>query len=201
MVHPNDTRQKSDSLPAYITSGSISEKTRQRIIDYVVSQGYPETVLSSAVVKDLKMDPGWANRALFHTGFRPGPAKNRKIGRPWYTPEEILCLRETNVVEEKDATPEEEAAIQEVINDPISEYAEVERPQEVAPEPEHKPQVPEVVEAPQEHVEDLQFIDMRDSWVVGVQELLGEHLARMVEDRLSVLRVVGLDYEIRVWRK
>jgi hypothetical protein len=245
MTHPNDTRQVKDSLPAYITSGTITPKTRQRIVDYVVSQGYPESVLSAEVVKDLKMDPGWANRALFHTGFRPGPAKNRKLGRPWYTPDDILAMKDGPVTEERDATPEEEAEVLESLASPDSDFVEVDRPEAeedtsqpipvefapqevvverrtfediafglgedpglddvIAPEPEAaaepEPQVPEVVHVTQEQAEDIQFIDMRDSWVVDMEELLDEHLYRMVKDRLAVLRVVGIEYEMRVWRK
>jgi hypothetical protein len=220
MTHPNDTRRAKETLPAYITSGTISEKTRRRIIDYVASQGYPEAVLSSTIVKDLKMDPGWANRALYHTGFRPGTAKSRKVGRPWYTPEEILCLKD-QVTEESEPTPEEEAQVLESLASPIEDFVEVGPPVEQYKNPvptieetaepewlaentvevEPEPEVPVVVEVTQEQAEDIQFIDMRDSWVVDMEELLGQHLHRMVTERLSVLKAVGVEYEMRVWRK
>lgn len=207
MTHPNDTRPDKDALPAYITSGSISEKTRQRIIDYVASQGYPEAVLSSSVVKDLKMDPGWANRALFHTGFRPGTAKSRKVGRPWYTPEEILCLKEAPepVVEEQYQNPV--PTIEETAEPEWLAENTVEVPRETedvdrfgTPVSEQETPTPAVIPVTQEQAEDIQFIDMRDSWVVDMEELLGEHLTRMVKDRLGVLKAVGIEYEIRVWR-
>lgn len=50
-------------------------------------------------------------------------------------------------------------------------------------------------------VPEVEFIDERDSWVVDPEQLLGTHLNRMVKDRLAVLGAVGIDYEIRVWRK
>lgn len=46
-----------------------------------------------------------------------------------------------------------------------------------------------------------EYIDTDDSWAVDMGLLLGEHLHRMVRDRLQVLTAVGMDYEIRVWRK
>jgi hypothetical protein len=203
MVHPNDTRQQSESLPTYITSGTISPKTRQKIIDYVASQGFPESVLSSRIVKDLNMDPGWANRALYHSGFRPGKAKSRKVGRPWYTPEEILCLRPDLKAEEEAAAIVDDADAKAIealepitTGEAISEHRE-----QMEDDGIQEPSTPEPVVADEPQVEDIQFIDVRDSWVVGHRELLGEHLARMVEDRLDTLKAVGIDWEIRVWRR
>lgn len=198
MVHPNDTRGQSESLPSYITSGTISPKTRQRIIDYVASQGYPESVLSSRIVKDLNMDPGWANRALYHSGFRPGKAKSRKVGRPWYTPEEILCLRpDLQTTEEVTATVDDPPVEETVTTgEAISEHRE-----QMEDDGVQEPTTPEPVTASEPQVEDIQFIDVRDSWTVGARELLGEHLSRMVEDRLETLAAVGIEWEIRVWRK
>jgi hypothetical protein len=197
MSHPNDTRQDKDTLPAYITSGTISEKTRQKIIDYVASQGYPEAVLSSTVVKDLKMDPGWANRALYHTGFRPGTAKSKRVGRPWYTPEEILCLKDG-----AEQSAEDKAFNDSLVPDPDEPTALAYTPDEddMTAEVPRETEPPVVVPVTPEQAEDIHYIDTRDSWVVDMRELLGEHLTRMVEDRLGVLKAVGIDYEIRVWR-
>ena len=46
-----------------------------------------------------------------------------------------------------------------------------------------------------------EYIDTDDSWVIDLKDALGEHLHRMVTERLAVLRVVGIEYEMRVWRK
>lgn len=248
MTHPNDTRRQKDDLPSYITSGTITPKTRQKIIDYVVSQGFPESVLSSEVVRDLNMDPGWANRALYHTGFRPGKAKSRKVGRPWYTPDEILCLKEDpKVVEpaEVKSMPiyEEPLYGEQITVDDVIEAADIAKDEDfTATPPKSLPsaeQFEETVERDQAEAafkagvegareygrnlgkamkeagmapstqeqavesiidHDLQYIDTRDSWTVDMQELLGDHLSRMVQDRLGVLRAVGIEYEIRVWR-
>ena len=161
------------------------------------------------------MDPGWANRALYHSGFRPGKAKSRKVGRPWYTPDEILCLKEhpdvvkeveSIVMDETEPTPEEEAAVLESIEDP--DFVEVEGPPGAMGDTGDEPVVfvnPDVPPTQAQAVEniidhDLQFIDTRDSWTVDMDTLLGEPLSRMVRDRLGVLTAVGIDYEIRVWR-
>jgi hypothetical protein len=64
-------------------------------------------------------------------------------------------------------------------------------PGRAEPEPEPEPQGPA----------EREFIDSVDSWPVDMAELLGTHLNRMVQERLEVLRVVGLEYEVRVWKK
>lgn len=47
----------------------------------------------------------------------------------------------------------------------------------------------------------IDFIDERDSWVVDAEELLGPAIHSMFENQLRALRAVGIEYEIRVWRK
>lgn len=56
---------------------------------------------------------------------------------------------------------------------------------------------PEPVE---EKAPPLEFIDERDSYVVDMAELFSSVMP-ILEQKLSVLRAVGLDYELRVWRK
>jgi hypothetical protein len=231
MVHPNDTRAQKD-LPSYITGGTISHKTRQRILDLVEQLGYPDTVYSSTVVKETTMDPTSANRALFHSGFRPGPAKSKRVGRPWYTPTEILELKDNSKTEAevpviRPPDPEVERALAEIVDDAGEQHEEavsdVEALTELAkragaaqeavnnmgfgvPEPEPtvpREPVPEVIEVTKEQAEQVEhvyFLDDRDSWSVDMEDVLGEHLYRMVRERMSVLTAVGLEYEVRVWR-
>jgi hypothetical protein len=250
MTHPDDPRPPVD-LPSYITSGTITSTTRKKIIDYVIGAGFPEIVYQKDVTKALGMDPGWANRALYHTGFKAGKAKNAKIGRPWYTPQDILALEEQVATK---PSPAEVASIvngakkaQEAINalgagkpehPPASEP--IPTPEEVAdaiedgtasglripfhveagnfePEPENSPigePDPEVVKA-LEAIEDdentvttplqkdgeREFIDSHDSWVVTPQELFGSKWETFMKDELRVLNALGLEFEIRVWRK
>jgi len=47
----------------------------------------------------------------------------------------------------------------------------------------------------------VDFIDERDSWVVDLEELFGPHILRMMNEKLAVLHAVGMEYEMRVWRK
>lgn len=215
MTHPEDNRGPKD-LPAYITSGSITPATRKKIIDYVLSRGVPEVVYQKDVSKDTGMDPGWANRALFHTGFRPGKAKNSKIGRPWYTPEELLEQRPAGTVvhdpvvgdepasiPEREATPAEEAAILESVASPASDFVEVGPP---TPEPieditpEEAAAYHEAIKSQQEAVE-REFIDTHESWVVEPGDLFGNKFKQFMKDELRVIEALGLEFEIRVWRK
>lgn len=242
MVHPNDTRPSND-LPTYITSGTISAKTKKRIVDLMRQLDFPEAVLSSTVVKETGMDPGWANRALYHSGFRPGPAKSKKVGRPWYTPEDILELKDQAKTEdevaqtpmpqegsdeipriglpdpvveralseiEDDATDEHEAAMESerftIVADPVAYppspeayAAEGFKPGELVGNGERVPVPRETSDVKKDG--DREYIDTHNSWAVDMETLLGEHLNRQVQERLEVLRVVGMDYEIRVWRK
>lgn len=230
MVHPNDTRKQTEELPSYITNGTITQKTKEKIVNYVVQQGFPESVLASAVVKDLDVDPAWANRALFHTGFRPGVAKNRKIGRPWYTPENILGMR---VDEEAPAGEKETSETIDV--GPVT----VGEPEPLASHPplpsldfvkmhghdgeHHSLRHPDIIDQAEidarnqaedakereaglrdennnPMVEGIHYIDERESWVPNdMKKLLGTFLYDMLEDRLSTLRAVGINYELRVW--
>lgn len=235
MTHPNDPRPPKD-LPAYITGGSISTKTKQRILDFMERQGYPEAVLSSTLVKETGMDPGWANRALYHSGFRPGPAKNKKVGRPWYTPDEILALKDKPKTEEVAETPTPQAGSAEEAEALYNAMPPLEQGPDVIPTEEEadKAFTPEVLgaietattagwtaqipvetapatddyvsreteKAPSVQTEgQREFIDTHDSWAPDIEELLGEHLHRMVRERLNVLKAVGIEWEIRVWRK
>lgn len=49
--------------------------------------------------------------------------------------------------------------------------------------------------------ERIDFIDERDSWVVDAEELLGAGIFSMFENQVRALKAVGIEYEIRVWRK
>ena len=250
-------------LPAYITSGTITDKSKDRLHNYVVSRGYPKVVYAAEVVRDLEVDAASVNRWLYHSGFEVGDMLDKKKGRPWFTPDHIMrekiteppspphnsapspakiaadladrAARNGSQVQNPEPKPE---PIEEAVN-PTRDEAEVQRLKDMAqPEPyknsgktieeaadpewlkenttveptfhcsicdsnehddlghPHEP-VPVATEQPEE---DITLIDERDSWVVDLDTLLGEHLSRMVKERLSVLRAVGISYEMRVWR-
>lgn len=52
-----------------------------------------------------------------------------------------------------------------------------------------------------EEPERIDYIDERDSWAVDMRDLLGDYVYNQVQAQLKPLRAVGMDYEIRVWRK
>lgn len=91
VVHPDDPRGPK-GLADYITSGKIGETTRKTLIKHIIDSGYPGVVYAPDIVKALNWEPSQVNRALYHTGFRAGPVKNRRQPRPWYTPDDILDL-------------------------------------------------------------------------------------------------------------
>lgn len=74
-------------------------------------------------------------------------------------------------------------------------------PEEESPEPELLDSTEERTDTVEPEAEDVDFIDDRDSWTVDPEELFGIYLNTQVKDRLAVLGAVGIEYEIRVWRK
>lgn len=227
MTHPDDPRGPVN-LPAYITNGTISANTRKKIIEYVIGAGFPEIVYQKDVTRTLNMDPGWCNRALYHTGFRPGKAKNAKIGRPWYTPQDILDLKD-KVEEAKDLLSSNSEvqdpgktigeATTRLVNEKIADL-KVEKPdpgvgEENPPVPTSE-QVAQAIEdstatdVPIKHADssithgvsgDREFIDSHESWTVEPEELFGSKFQTFLKDELRVLQALGLEFEIRVWRK
>lgn len=228
VTSPDD--KKPATLPKYITEGTITSRSRERMIQFIESHDFPTMVFSRDVVDELGMDPGHVNRVLYHCGFTVGETMGRK-GRPWYTPEGLLALKQKE--DDGGVIPEE---AKQIIDGARKAQEEVDRL--TAPKEELSDDLltiavenSQIVEGPSyesegfqpgelvgngervpeeksssreeptpENADDIDFIDLRDSWVVDGKELLGEHLHRMVTERLSVLRAVGINYEIRVWR-
>lgn len=231
MTHPNDNRQNA-SLPSYITNGTITTKTRERVLEVVGKLDYPEAIYSPTMVQETGWDPGSVNRALYHSGFTPGVAKSKKQGRPWFTPDSILAMKsdasvDEHVDEHVDERPEikidyehftEEtffpmvdrarkaqeavdkiiAEVEPVAGEPDPEPVVTVRSGIVAPVVKERPEL--VMPIHEEPVEEITFLDDRNSWAVDLDEVLGEHLGRMVRERLSVLSAVGIEYEMRCWR-
>jgi hypothetical protein len=236
-------------LPPYITEGTIKQSTKDRVYNWVRKVGYPGTIFAKDYCEEEHVDPGSANRHLYHAGFIAKPEIVGRKGRPWLTPEwlveegrakraeaEDLMMNPPVVPDIIDRARKAQEAINELgagkpvqFDPPLTKqeaeaYVEAVAPepevdrfgtpveeQSVSPEPREvesmpiydEPAVepPIVVQITQEQAEDIQYIDTRDSWVVDLEELLGGHLFRMFSERLSVLKVVGIDYEMRVWRK
>lgn len=225
LIHPEDVREKGKltqekratpktpgGYPAYL-SAKLKPATRTKMLALLESKGWPLTT----TVRDLR-DFG-ANtetaRALYGIGYRYPLGKQPKGGYVWEAPEDIAKLHDEWV-----AKPVKEP-------EPVCEHPSWERvgflgkkctdcghyweaPDEhctACGSTKHTLQGHPFVddhqgEEPQpEPVEHVDFIDERDSWVANQEELLGEHLNRMLEERLSTLKAVGIEYEIRVWRK
>lgn len=215
MTHPEDPRGPKD-LPKYITEGTITPASRQKIIDYLNSRGMPEVIYQKDVTKDLNMDPGWVNRALFHTGFRPGKAKNAKVGRPWYTPAELLEGRTEDVQVTVIHDPVVGEPVQDetthviigqvdpVLNEALAQIVDDDEPTPPA-EVEEMPIYDEGTVAAQagvvEKIIGREFIDTHDSWIVDPKELFGPTFERFHGDALRMLDALGLEFEVRVWRK
>jgi hypothetical protein len=205
VTSPDDN--KPAALPGYITSGTITSRSRQTVIDFIEKHNYPTVVFSKDLVSELGADPGSVNRMLYHCGFTVGESMGRK-GRPWYTPDALLAMKQKDddnqVIPEHarqiiDGARAAQAEIDQIIAEaePVTEEVVEPVQEEVVVEPEPEP----VEEKSSSPAEDIHFIDTRDSWVVDMEELLGYHLSRQVRDRLEVLTVVGISYEMRVWRE
>lgn len=201
LVHPEDKRGKDKrqmekrvvpkgpgGYPAYLDV-KVTPRLRERMLKLLESKGWPLTVRVSELREfGANTETG---RALYAIGYRYPLGKMPKGGYVWEAPEEIAKLHDQweatrKVVEEADV---------EIVRDVEVKLREQPEPQVVE---RHDLVMPIYDE---EKPEPVEFIDERDSWVVDPEELLGSAINRMVQDRLSTLRAVGIDYEIRVWRK
>jgi hypothetical protein len=259
IMSPDDN--KVPDLPDYITKGTVSETTKERVWNYIRSKGYPTEVYAPAISEAcFPKDPAQANRAMYHAGLTPGKAMSKRKGRPWLTPAWLLEEKDNasvaqespeEVVETVEAEPvadsetqfqieyeptHEEPHVHWFMPAPGYQYMDVcscgetwRKPKltalDVPPDegtseeaerllnqamantaattddykaPEQVAEKNSVEEEPEP---ELEFIDTRDSWAVDLEEVLGTHLARMVSDRLSVIKAVGLNYEMRVWKE
>lgn len=239
VVHPDD---KSQDLPPYITSGGISQKTRQRVIDYIVKKDFPVFVYANDLVTGIPMEAASVNRALYHSGFKAGPKpSNSRKARQWFTPDHIMELK-TNYAAEgylPEDTPESSLKFVDVLPDEKHDALTPEvlarrareaqeainalgagRPEAYKPTPEqvidahdvandedrypepplvHDPVFDESALA--EPVEQVDFIDERESWVIDPADLFGSKWETFMKDELRVLKALGIRYEIRVWKE
>lgn len=200
VVHPDDKREQTTELPTYVTeTTSVARKTRDRVMKYLANNDYPEVVYGNRISSEMGIEPITAQRALYLMGFAPGKIENQRKGRPWYTPAEVLDMKPKKVPQQLPSPPTEPTPVDEAIDDAINRARWAQQAiNELGagkPEPE-KPEAEPVVEK----TEEVDFIDERDSWVVDLEELLGG-LYPMVRDRLSMINVLGMEYEFRVWRR
>lgn len=218
LVHPEDKRGKDKrqmekrqvatgpgGYPSYL-SAKMTPRVRERMLRLLESKGWPLTVRVNEL-REFGANTE-VSRALYAIGYRYPLGKMPKGGYVWEAPEEIAKLHDQWEANRK---VEEEPDV-EIVRD-----VEVKLREQPKPVPEEEPEFYcEICQSTthsalgHSHVDDhqgeekpepVEFIDERDSWVVDPEELLGSAINRMVQDRLSTLRAVGIDYEIRVWRK
>jgi len=202
VTSPDD--KKPASLPKYITEGTITQRTRETMVKFLESHDFPTVVFSKDVVQELGADPGHVNRMLYHCGFTVGESMGRK-GRPWYTPEGLLALKQKD--SDGEVIP---AHAKQLIEGARAAQAEIDAltaPKPIEFDPPLTDQESEAfVEAmnPEPVVEKSsshpgrEFIDTADSWTL---DLDNKPLGMPLGDWLSVLESAGLEFEIRVWRK
>lgn len=229
LIHPEDKRAKDQrqvekrstptgpgGYPAYL-SAKVTPRVRQRMLSLLDSKDWPLTVrVNELRVFGANTEVG---RALYAIGYRYPLGKMPKGGYVWEAPEDIAKLHDERmeanrkVVEE----PDVEVTVR-VPEEPKCEHPSWEQrgdgsrrcedcKEELFPVP--VPRAPQVTERhdlvmpihEEEEPDQVDFIDERDSWVVDPEELLGHYLNLQFQERLSTLRAVGIEYEIRVWRK
>lgn len=133
-----------------------------------------------------------AEKALYQLGYRHHPEgkKGKNQSRIWVGGAEVARLHEEVA---KNRQPEVEPDVEVKLREPERFDS--------GPVPDLGlvAECPPGLDVPA--VPDVDFIDERDSWVVDAEELLGPAIHRMFENQIRALRAVGIEYEIRVWRK
>jgi hypothetical protein len=224
VIHPDDPRGPS-RLPSYITGPQPKEKTLDKARAIIEKMDYPERVATSDLYDEFAVTD--AGRMLYFLGYRPSAVRGKRGMRLWDAPEELdkrfrdKLSEESVVVDTPEDPPLDVVAPvdihewagrnpvspedQDELDDAIERHpagSQIEEPP--AEEPVVEEEVVEHTIKPIEVKSDpngREYIDTDDSWVIDLKEALGEHLHRMVTERLAVLRVVGIEYEMRVWRK
>lgn len=196
--HPDDPRNVAD-LPENITNAVVADRSKRKIMGAIEAMGYPEYVR----VVDLENRTGQAHititRALYAMGFIPIVGKRN--ARDWKTPEDILALRpESPTIPEREATPEEEAAILASIESP--DFVEVGPPAPINFDPPLSTEEAEAYVKATDKQEEREFIDTHDSWVLDLDRLAGGLFVDSIPlaQLKTVLEAAGLNMEIRVWR-
>ena len=228
LTHPLDSKPLTiaagDGYPARVLE-PLAPRTDKRVREFLHSKGWPLEVtvplLRSVVAGNT------AEKAFYHLGYRLHPeGKKRGQANIWVanaeitkwheellkshpvnsTPDVEVKLREGLSTERFDAGPKPDLGLK--LRETMARRIRAAQPEfeiEAASEPEDpglKEEPAEEPEADQEpEVEHVDFIDERDSWVVPMDELFTDYTRKLMEDQLRVLRTLGMDYELRVWRK
>jgi hypothetical protein len=226
--HPDDPKVLKD-LPKYITEGTVKEASKDRIYSYVRDHGYPTEVFQGEVSTEIKLEPSQTNRSLYHAGFVPSLAKDRRRRtRAWLTPAWLLEEKpEEEPVAEPAPTPHTDAALmdfadrarkaQEAVNalgagpkpmDLTEEESEafVEGMQSqgrmLPPDVDRFGQTEEEQERdrPLDVSRETSGREFIDTHDSWTLDLSNKPAHLTLSDYLTILESAGLGYEIRVWR-
>lgn len=204
--HPMDKAEKDKArvkgeYPPYVFAG-VSKDMEKRGRQLLFTKGWPLEV-TALELRELG-DPSTIGKFLYYTGYRWHPEGKREgRAKVWVAPPEIVEyhdeLLRASAELDVDVRLRESVPTVEL----ISEEPPVREPEQKSGDEQPEVSEPDGCDECEEDgsVESIDYIDERDSWVVDPKELLGEYLHRMVSERLAVLGAVGIEFEIRVWRK
>lgn len=211
MTHPDDPRGPL-KLPTYITSPTPKQKTLDKARAVIEKMGYPPRVATSDLFDEFTVQD--APRMLYFLGYTPSVVRGARGMRLWDAPADLdkrfrdqALAAAAEIPNIEVPTPLEVAhdlvgGDPTAMDDAAAETLAYKNPGKTIQEAADPEWLAENAEPdPEGEIDDLEFIDMRDSWVVDPQALLGEPLHRMLKDRLGTLNAVGIDWEIRVWRR
>lgn len=203
--HPEDPKNV-ERLGRQITDAQpVAQKTKDRILEYVVAAGYPQAVTVKGIILATGMAHITITRALYQMGFKPIPG--RYNSRDWLVPDEVLAKKPEPEPEPDVEVKLRETTVLEPTPDEPEQNAEPESPTfscSICGSDEHdylghpSPPTP-VPKAPAKEKPEREFIDTHDSWTLDLKEL-GRFGFFTVEQLATVLRAAGLEMEIRVWR-
>ncbi len=101
--HPDDPKDVRE-LPSNITEGPpVSARTKQKVIDFIVDNDYPEVVTVKELVDHTEMVHITATRAIYQMGFTP--VRGKRGARDWIVPQEILDKKPKGIEEEPVESP------------------------------------------------------------------------------------------------
>jgi hypothetical protein len=208
LTHPLDSKplvlEAGEGYPPHVLN-ELAPRTEKKIREELHRRGWPLEATTSMLATVVAQ--ATAEKGLYKLGYRYHPDRRPGRGKPniWVANSEITGWHEELLKNHPvNSTPDVEVKLrgeerfdsgpvpdlglkvrEAMAGVPVNERTELVMDESSEPEP-----------AP--HVD---FIDERDSWVVPMEELFSDYAMRLIDDQLRVLRAVGMDYEMRVWRK
>lgn len=208
LTHPLDKKPLTvvvgDGYPSYILN-PVTNRVMMQAREELFKRGWPLEATTNML--SGRMASPTAEKAMYRLGYRHHPeGKKKGQSRIWVADEEIARLHEEI---KANPLPDPEPDVEVRLREDAFDHGTPPKVGVAPREPEFHCDIcgsdthdgighPYVDDHQGEHVD---FIDERDSWVVDPEELFGVHVMRIMKEKLDVLTAVGMDYEIRVWRK